>query len=428
MGLALPVLVTVTLPALAGLVLLAGRGRWPATWPGAAPDERLRPRARDGRQDRARGGGAGARLSPQEAEIEAKAGNEPVTEADRAANALIVERLAAAFPKDTILSEEIPDTGARLGRSRIWMVDPIDGTSDFILGDTGFVVMIGLCVDGRPMVGAVAHPLSERVFGGVVGAGAWVEDAAGARTPLQTSTIERAPGIRLVASKTHRTQRVDRIEQALQIEDEINVGSVGLKIGLVTEAERDLYVYTGGRTKIWDTCGPEAVLRRRGRQDDGRRRAPAGLRPRGPLQPERDRRLERPAAPLRDRDAGAAGANDRLTDRQWFASQPHQGGVRIAGIAREKQRGPTCRLRLIALGRDRLQRHDVGIGTERAIREVSVVALYQLNRLVVVTDRIGAPGRVNPGDLGGQIEEGNRDGLGGHRPRAVESLARMCPP
>jgi 3'(2'), 5'-bisphosphate nucleotidase len=192
--------------------------------------------------------------------IEAKAGNEPVTEADRAANALIVERLAAAFPKDTILSEEIPDTGARLGRSRIWMVDPIDGTSDFILGDTGFVVMIGLCIDGRPMVGAVAHPLSEKVYAGVVGVGAWVEDAAGARTALHTSAIERSPGIRLVASKTHRTPRVDKIKKALQIEDEINVGSVGLKIGLVTEATRDLYVYTGGRTKIWDTCGPEAVL------------------------------------------------------------------------------------------------------------------------------------------------------------------------
>ena len=192
--------------------------------------------------------------------IEAKAGNEPVTEADRAANALIVERLEAAFPADAILSEEIPDTGARLGRPRIWMVDPIDGTSDFILGDTGFVVMIGLCVDGRPTVGAVAHPLSDKVFAGVVGAGAWVEDAAGARMALHTSSIERAPGIRLVASKTHRTQRIDRIKQALQIEDEINVGSVGLKIGLVTEAKRDLYVYTGGRTKIWDTCGPEAVL------------------------------------------------------------------------------------------------------------------------------------------------------------------------
>ena len=193
--------------------------------------------------------------------VESKSGGEPVTEADKAANTLILARLSAAFPKDVILSEEVPDSGARIGRSRTWMVDPIDGTSDFILGDTGFVVMIGLVIDGRPTVGAVAHPLSEKVYGGIVGGGAWVEESNGTRTPLQTSTIERAPGIRLVASKTHRTPRIDKIKKALQIEDEMNVGSVGLKIGLVSEAVRDLYVYTGGRTKIWDTCAPEAILR-----------------------------------------------------------------------------------------------------------------------------------------------------------------------
>jgi 3'(2'), 5'-bisphosphate nucleotidase len=193
--------------------------------------------------------------------VHAKAGNEPVTEADRAANTLIVDRLRAAFPEDAILSEEIPDDGARMGHARVWMVDPIDGTSDFIAGDTGFVVMIGLAVDGRPLVGAVAHPLTGRVYAGVVGEGAWRQDPDGTRVPLRTSTLARGPGIRLVASKTHRTPRVDAVKRALGITDEINVGSVGLKIGLVSEAARDLYVYTGGRTKIWDTCGPEAILR-----------------------------------------------------------------------------------------------------------------------------------------------------------------------
>jgi 3'(2'), 5'-bisphosphate nucleotidase len=192
--------------------------------------------------------------------VESKAGNEPVTEADHAASALIVSRLAAAFPDDVILSEEIPDDGARLGRERVWMVDPIDGTSDFILGEAGFVVMIGLTVGGSPTVGAVAHPLSRKVYAGIVGGGAWVEDEGGARTALHTSTLSRPPGIRLVASKTHRTSRIDAVKKALQITDEISVGSVGLKIGLVSESLRDLYVYTGGRTKIWDTCGPEAVL------------------------------------------------------------------------------------------------------------------------------------------------------------------------
>jgi 3'(2'), 5'-bisphosphate nucleotidase len=192
--------------------------------------------------------------------VESKAGDEPVTEADRAASELIVTRLSEAFPADVVLSEEIPDDGRRIGRPRVWMVDPIDGTSDFIQGDTGFVVMIGLALAGRPIVGAVAHPLSRKVYAGVVGEGAWVEAQDGSRQPLRTSTVTNPPDIRLVASKNHRSSRLDAIKRTLGIRDELNVGSIGLKIGLVSEASRDLYVYTGGRTKIWDTCGPQAVL------------------------------------------------------------------------------------------------------------------------------------------------------------------------
>jgi 3'(2'), 5'-bisphosphate nucleotidase len=192
--------------------------------------------------------------------VEIKGDDEPVTEADHAANALIVARLEAAFPEDVILSEEIPDSGERLGRSRVWMVDPIDGTRDFVRGDSGFVVMIGLAVDGRPAVGAVGHPVSGAVYAGAVGAGAWRQPADGARMALHTSTVARPPDIRLVASKSHRSARIDAVRRALEITDEMNIGSIGLKIGLVSEAARDLYVYLGGRTKIWDTCGPEAIL------------------------------------------------------------------------------------------------------------------------------------------------------------------------
>jgi 3'(2'), 5'-bisphosphate nucleotidase len=190
--------------------------------------------------------------------VQIKGGDEPVTEADFAASALIVERLRAAFPDDVVLSEELPDTGERLGKPRVWMVDPIDGTRDFVNGESNFVVMIGLTVDGRPAVGAVGHPLTGHVYAGATnGAGAWREDPGGGRTPLHTSTLSSPPDIRLVASKSHRTARIDAVKVALQITEEINVG---LKIGLVSEAMRDLYVYLGGRTKIWDTCGPEAIL------------------------------------------------------------------------------------------------------------------------------------------------------------------------
>lgn len=193
-------------------------------------------------------------------DVQSKPGDEPVTEADHAANTLIVARLQAAFPDDVILSEEIPDDRSRLGRARVWMVDPIDGTRDFIIGHSGFAVMIGLCVDGRPRVGVVAQPLTGKIYAGIAGVGAWLDVTGGQRSTLQTSTRSGPPGIRLVASKSHRTPRVDAVRNALMITDEINIGSVGLKIGLVAEADRDLYVYTGGRTKIWDTCGPEAIL------------------------------------------------------------------------------------------------------------------------------------------------------------------------
>ena len=195
--------------------------------------------------------------------VDSKAGDEPVTNADHAANTLIVTRLREAFPDDVILSEEIPDDGSRLGQSRVWMVDPIDGTRDFILGDDGFAVMIGLCIDGRPVVGAVSQPVTGKTYTGIAGVGAWLDrrETPGApRQALHTSALDRPPGIRLVASKSHRTPKVDAVRKALMITDEMNVGSVGLKIGLVAESARDLYVYTGGRTKIWDTCGPEAIL------------------------------------------------------------------------------------------------------------------------------------------------------------------------
>ncbi len=192
--------------------------------------------------------------------VSLKTGDEPVTEADRAASELIVARLRQVFPDDAILSEELPDDGARFHSHRVWMVDPIDGTRDFIDGADGFAVMIGLCVGGRPVMGVVSQPPTRLTYGGAVGDAAWSETPEGGRIPLRLSTLAKPPGIRLVASKSHRTGDIDLFRRELQITDEINVGGVGVKIGLVADGRRDLYVYPGGRTKIWDTCAPEAIL------------------------------------------------------------------------------------------------------------------------------------------------------------------------
>jgi 3'(2'), 5'-bisphosphate nucleotidase len=192
--------------------------------------------------------------------VQHKVGDEPVTEADLAANAHIVARLRAAFPDDALLSEELPDDLARLQARRVWMVDPIDGTRDFIAGHEGFAVMIGLCVDGRPAAGVVCQPSTGVAWAGAVGAQAFRQSGHGSRSALEPSSIAIPPGIRLVSSKSHHTQDVDRFRAALQITDELTTGGVGLKVALVAEGFRDAYVYPGRRTKIWDTCGPEAIL------------------------------------------------------------------------------------------------------------------------------------------------------------------------
>jgi 3'(2'), 5'-bisphosphate nucleotidase len=199
-------------------------------------------------------------LAEKPVSVKYKDAGEPVTDADLAANALIVSGLAQEFPGDAILSEELPDDGSRLGRPRVWMVDPIDGTRDFIRGQTGYVVMIGLCLDGRPALGAVAHPRTDVVWSGVVGQGAWCDQPDGTRVPMRTSALAEPRGVRIVVSQSRRSPQIDAFRLALGVTDEMSVGSVGLKVALVCQGERDLYLYPGEQTKLWDTCGPEAIL------------------------------------------------------------------------------------------------------------------------------------------------------------------------
>ncbi len=193
-------------------------------------------------------------------DVRRKAGGEPVSQADLESSALVVRRLREAFPNDAILSEELPDDGARLRNPRVWMVDPIDGTSDFLRGEPGYVVMVGFCFEGRPIAGAVAQPETGAIWWGGTGAGAFKEGPGGQRQALAVSSITEPHTIRLVSSKSHRSEYYQRFRNSLGITDELAVGSVGLKVSLVAEGSRDLYVYPGSQTKIWDSCAPEAIL------------------------------------------------------------------------------------------------------------------------------------------------------------------------
>lgn len=199
-----------------------------------------------------------------ELDVEMKVHDEPVTAADRAASDLIVRGLEAEFPGDVVISEERADNLERLTRNRVWYIDPIDGTKDFIRGESGFAIMIGLAERATPVAGALYQPTDDRLFLAARGAGSWLVEGGGAPRRLQSSRVSELSELRLVASKSHRSRTIDRVKTSLGIATEQNLGSVGLKIGVIAAGERDLYVNTADRTKLWDTCAPQAVLEEAG--------------------------------------------------------------------------------------------------------------------------------------------------------------------
>jgi 3'(2'), 5'-bisphosphate nucleotidase len=168
------------------------------------------------------------------------------------------------FPDDGILAEESIDTERRLSKRRVWMIDPLDGTSGFIARDGDFAVQIGLALDGRSVLGVVFQPLPDLLFRAVEGAGAWIERAGFDPERARVSDTIDVRRMRLAASRAHRSPRMDRVVSKLQLKDEVRRGSVGVKVGLIIERQCDLYIHLSPRTKQWDTCGPEVILREAG--------------------------------------------------------------------------------------------------------------------------------------------------------------------
>jgi myo-inositol-1(or 4)-monophosphatase len=120
------------------------------------------------------------------ARVYTKADTTPVTDADLAANAVLIERLTAAFPDDAILSEEVAPDEAVNAAARCWMIDPLDGTAHFVERLPTFAVMVGLEIGGRPVVGAIYHPMTDECYVAVRGAGATVT-RGGETLPLRFS-------------------------------------------------------------------------------------------------------------------------------------------------------------------------------------------------------------------------------------------------
>ena len=192
-----------------------------------------------------------------------KAKADPVTEADTRANAYIVEKLRNAFPQDGIVAEENKDNSDALLPGRCWYVDPLDGTREFVARNGEFSVMLGLAVDGVSTAGVVYQPGTDKLYAGVVGDGAFLEEQ-GARRGLRVSEVAAPSELKLVVSRSHRNRAVAEVVARLGIQHETTSGSVGLKAGLIAEQAADVYVHISNRSSMWDACGPEAILKAAG--------------------------------------------------------------------------------------------------------------------------------------------------------------------
>lgn len=189
---------------------------------------------------------------------ESKPDHSPVTEADRQAEALIVAGLRRATPSIAVVAEEEISGGHTPTPSEVyWMVDPLDGTRDFVALRDGFTVNIGLVRDGRPVLGVVAVPASAELFAGIVGRGAWRQSGAG-RQPIQ---VRPPPASGLVVLSSREAPGAAELARHLSEAPVATVRQLGsaLKFCRIAEGAADAYLRLG-RTMEWDTAGPEAVL------------------------------------------------------------------------------------------------------------------------------------------------------------------------
>jgi len=206
--------------------------------------------------------------------IEIKPDQSPVTEADLEANAAIVGLLRAAFPDDGILSEELPDGDERFGKRRVWIIDPLDGTRDFVARTDQFCVHVGLAVDGVAVVGAVFQPVAGRLYSARAGGGAHVDEGGG--TPpaaLRVSRVADLADMRAGVSRLNATGRLGACLAATGLAGRAVPMGASVKYNAIARGELDLVINLSPGEMEWDTCAPEVVIREAGGQftdGDGR--------------------------------------------------------------------------------------------------------------------------------------------------------------
>ena len=188
-----------------------------------------------------------------------KADNSPLTDADLAAHRRIVAGLTELTPDIAILSEESATVpySTRQSWDRYWLVDPLDGTREFIKRNGEFTVNIALIQHGVPLLGVVHAPVINVTYAGRLGAGAFLETATGSRAPLHVTENRQTP-LRVAGSRSHAGDSLKAFLTNVGAHELVSMGS-SLKLCLVAEGKADIYPRLGP-TSEWDTAAAQAVV------------------------------------------------------------------------------------------------------------------------------------------------------------------------
>lgn len=197
-------------------------------------------------------------------QIQDKQGD-PVTAADLAVSHYILDRLQTNLgEKDfAYISEETYKTQPyKYNQPWVWIIDPLDGTRDFIEKTGQYAIHIALVKDSRPVLAVVAYPEAEKLYYATIGGGTFVETRDGTLTRKQVSQHNIIEDFTLVVSRTHRDERFNQLLQQLPCKNQKYIGSIGCKIAAIVEQQADIYISLSGKSapKDWDLAAPELIL------------------------------------------------------------------------------------------------------------------------------------------------------------------------
>lgn len=184
-----------------------------------------------------------------------KSNQDPLTTADLAANQILLDRLTAAFPQDGWLSEESVDDAARLSKARTWIVDPIDGTKEFVRGVPEYAVSVALVKGNRVVLGAVYNPATDELFVAIHECGAFLNGK-----PIAVKSIVTRPFVVLGSRSDRRSGALDTLRDVIDIR---RIGSIAYKLALVACGKADATISVTPKNE-WDIAAGVLLVQEAG--------------------------------------------------------------------------------------------------------------------------------------------------------------------